>query len=224
MGALTLTAPEINQLVEGAARLGVVLPPDARERLRAFAALLNIWNRRFNLVSCASASQLVDRHLLDSLTVNPLLDGASTIVDLGSGAGFPGVPLSIIHPETVVALVEPRRRRANFLREVRRTLRLENLRVVDRRAEEGPSGREKFDAAVCRAVWSDGTLIAVAILWLRVGGTLLWMRGGTRQRSSMIAVKDSQEMRFVRRSTYRIGSHVERFIDVFRRVPRATSK
>ncbi|MGH7898752.1 MAG: 16S rRNA (guanine(527)-N(7))-methyltransferase RsmG, partial [Candidatus Binatia bacterium] len=89
-----------------------------------------------NLISAASRQEIVDRHLLDSLAVLPLLGSARALADFGSGAGFPGLPLAVVKPDTDVHLIESRRRRANFLRHTVRTLELRNAFVHEMRAEK----------------------------------------------------------------------------------------
>jgi 16S rRNA (guanine527-N7)-methyltransferase len=131
-----------------------------------------------NLISCHSARELVNRHLLDSLAVAQALpEDPALIVDLGSGAGLPGLPLAILRPDLRFALVEVRRRRCSFLREVRRNLDLANVEVLEQRAEHPPAKYvHAAAAAVSRAVWTDHSLIEIAGSWLSQDGTLLWMR------------------------------------------------
>lgn len=164
-------------LVSGAARHGVTLDRDTVGAFRQYAELLETWSARMNLIACASAAELVERHFLDALALVPILGPARRVVDLGSGAGLPGVPLAIVMPEVEVLLVESRRRRASFLREVRRTLGLRRLEIHEGRAEDAKPGA-LYDAAVCRAVWSDGVALDVAAAWLDPGGRFLWMRRG----------------------------------------------
>ena len=108
--------------------------PDCR-RLLDFLQLLERWAAKFNLISATSRREVVDRHLLDSLAVLALAGGAADIADLGSGAGFPGVPLAVASPASHVFLVEPRAHRANFLRQAVRALPLSNAEVFAARGD-----------------------------------------------------------------------------------------
>src|SRR5512147_1806232 len=175
--SLRLAEPDREHLKAGAAVLGIELDPAMVADLVRFSDVLDLWSARTNLVSCGSARELVERHLLDSLAVAPLLPEAGTIVDLGTGAGFPGLPLAIVRPRQRFVLVESRRRRVSFLHEVRRTLGMGNVEVVEGRAEEVPSQYEHgARGVVSRAVWSDESFLEIASRWLELNGRVFWMR------------------------------------------------
>jgi 16S rRNA (guanine527-N7)-methyltransferase len=213
---LHLADADRTRLREHAESLGVVLGPDSIERFAEYATLLETWADRTNLISCPHARELVDRHFLDSLILAEMVTHADIIVDLGSGAGFPGVPLAIAFPQKRVLLVEPRRRRASFLREVRRTI-VANAEVLARRAEI-TSGEPTAagDVVVSRAVWSDATILDAAAPWTRVGGALLWVRGVD---ATAPAAEHSGLLRWRRSKVYAIaGSHRGR-VEVFERDP-----
>jgi 16S rRNA (guanine527-N7)-methyltransferase len=208
---LRLSESDRERLIEGAAALGVALDATKVAKLGAFADLLGLWSGRMNLIACASSRELVERHLLDSLALESLLPEAGTLVDLGSGAGFPGVPLAVGSESRRTILVEPRRRRATFLREVRRALSLENVEVAEERAEAPSENRVGVgDAIVVRAVWSRSADLAVARGWLRPEGHLFWMRGD--QPSETVV----DGLIWERRTSYRIGSAPSRSIEIFR--------
>ncbi|PIE56687.1 MAG: 16S rRNA (guanine(527)-N(7))-methyltransferase RsmG [Desulfobulbus propionicus] len=127
---------DAEQLRQGARALGVELDGAAVDRLLVFTAELLKWNRRFNLVARGtSAGQLLDRHVLDSLALLPLLGGEDRLLDVGSGAGFPGLVLAAAQPEMETVLVEPRQKRTSFLSYVIRLLGLQRVRVVAGRLE-----------------------------------------------------------------------------------------
>jgi 16S rRNA (guanine527-N7)-methyltransferase len=139
--------------------------------------LLDRWRRSANLIACGTARELVARHLLDSLACVWPTHAARDVADLGSGAGFPGVPLAIVAPTRRTVLVEPRRRRASFLREVRRALELPAIDVIEARAEDFDSTVvAPADVVVSRAVWSRDEGFEAAVPWIRRGGVLIVMR------------------------------------------------
>ncbi|MEW6218807.1 MAG: 16S rRNA (guanine(527)-N(7))-methyltransferase RsmG [Thermodesulfobacteriota bacterium] len=126
-------------LTAGAQSLGVSLPPAALPLLTMYLAELKRWNRRVDLVAPAPDPVLLASHFLDSLTLVPVLRGLPeppSLLDLGSGAGFPGLVAKIAWPELAVLLVEPRRKRVSFLRHVIRTLDLAGCQVLEGRLQE----------------------------------------------------------------------------------------
>lgn len=174
---LRLTEADRRHLANGAALLGIELSESMLTMLSGFAEVLDVWSRKTNLLSCASSRELVERHFLDSLAIAPLLPKAGLLVDLGSGAGFPGLPLAIQRPDQPMLLVEARRKRVSFLREARRTLQLGNVEVHEGRAEDPrPEHRSRAMGVMTRAVWSGGELGTIAPLWLAQGGRVYWMR------------------------------------------------
>ena len=98
--------------------------------------LLTFWNRRLNLTAIRESELVVRRHFVDSLSIAPTLSGDGGILDVGSGAGFPGIPIKLALPGKSVHLVEPRRKRANFLRQIARELQLADVNVIERRMED----------------------------------------------------------------------------------------
>ena len=124
------------------------LAPDHIHKLEAHYELLSRWNRRLNLTSIASLDVAVERHYCESVFLaGHLPESSLTIVDIGSGGGFPGIPVAILRPDCPVTLVEAHQRKAVFLKEASRGL--PNVRVLPTRAEEMA---EVFDCAISRAV------------------------------------------------------------------------
>ncbi len=212
--SLRLKDPDRDHLRVGAAALGVALDTKAIGELARFADLLDVWGQKMNLLSCRSAHELLTRHFLDSLAVAAALPEDGRVVDLGTGAGLPGIPLAILRPEQQFVLVDARRRRVSFIQEVRRTLGLSNLEVWEGRAEEPPPElRSAARAVVSRAAFAEVSFLEVAQQWLESEGLILWMR-------TEPLVHDSGS--FVRRDTlrYRIGSDRLRCVEVLaRRAP-----
>ncbi|MBM4269201.1 MAG: 16S rRNA (guanine(527)-N(7))-methyltransferase RsmG [Deltaproteobacteria bacterium] len=164
-------------LREGASALGVALDAVALARLGLFLDELDRWRERVNLVSVRSRLEIVDRHVVDSLAAVPVLlaEGSGIrVADLGSGAGFPGVPIAIAAVGLRVTLVEPRRKRANFLRAVLRRLDRPGLGVVESRIEDlAPPRTAPFDAVTTRATFPVEELPGVAGPLVRTGGLVV---------------------------------------------------
>ena len=173
--------PSIKTLSEGAAAIGVRLGPAEMDRFAAYHREILLWNRRINLVSEHSAQEIVIRHFLDSLTPAPLLDRPDgALIDLGSGGGFPGIPLRIALPGLHLSLVESSRKKSSFLSHVVRTLGLDGVHVIRKRVEELTSGESlsgRFDMLISRAAFKLPDLIRTASFFLKPGGQLIAMKG-----------------------------------------------
>lgn len=169
-GPISELAP---RLCEGLRQLG--LDEALAPALLAYLALLQKWNGAYNLTAVRDPQQMLGLHLLDSLSIlADVPDGA--LIDIGSGAGLPGIPLAIVRPQLAVSLVEPVGKKARFLREVVRQLKLANVRVFDCRAEQvDEPGR--YDCLSARALGSLAQLIAFGGHLLKPDGRLLAMKG-----------------------------------------------
>ena len=137
------------QLRQGLSALGLDLSPEAQGRLLRYLALLSKWNRTYNLTAIREPSRLVSHHLLDSLAVLPHLDCRS-MVDVGTGAGLPGIPIALARPDWLVVLLDSNHKKGAFLRQAALELKLNNVRVVTNRAEAWWPA-EAFDVVVSRA-------------------------------------------------------------------------
>ena len=161
---------------------GVAAEAEQVEKLAAFHALLTGANARMNLTRVsADPAEAIDRNYLDSLSPLPHLAGAKTCVDVGSGAGFPGVPLAIAVPEARITLLDSLQKRVNWLKTV-----LPQLEVpadcVAARAEEYVAGhREQFDLVTSRAVARLNVLAELCLPYVRVGGRFLALKGAMAQ-------------------------------------------
>jgi len=147
----------------------ISIPAEKWARLEAYKSLLLLWGNRFALVSRRDLKEGLEKHFADSLLISPYVEGRH-ILDLGSGAGFPGIPLAIVLDEKRFTLIESRRKKWVFLREVRRELGLENLEVVNARWEDL---RYEADLALTRATGSTEELLDELPHLLKEGGYLL---------------------------------------------------
>jgi len=140
-----------------------------------YLALLERWNRTYNLTAVRDPAEMLTRHLLDSLAMAAHWT-ESEIADMGAGAGLPGVPLAILYPERHVVLIESNGKKARFLREAKRVLKLDAVEVVEQRAEAYVPLRPLV-AATARAVAPIAALGGWCHDWLVEGGRLLAMKG-----------------------------------------------
>lgn len=171
---MAATPPEGDPLAAALAALGA--PPEGAARLRRYAALLRRWNRAFNLVARGDEADLERRHLLDSLVAVPFLRGPR-VLDLGSGAGLPGIPLAVARPGLAFVLADRRARRTRFLEEAVAALGLDDVRVVTVDVRRWPEGRGAFGTVVARAVAPLPELAALARPLLAPGGRLVAIKG-----------------------------------------------
>jgi 16S rRNA (guanine527-N7)-methyltransferase len=160
-------------LSSGAAALGVALAPAACERLVDYVELLARWNATYNLTAVRDIDEMVTRHLLDSLAIARFVRGA-TLVDLGTGAGLPGIPLALLDESRAITLVDSNGKKIRFLREAVRVLGLRNVRVEQARAEQLQG---EFDCIVARAFAALADLVRVGGHLLAPGGVCLAMKG-----------------------------------------------
>lgn len=150
------------------------LSPAQEAELGRYIDELRRWGQRINLVGSTSPDAL-ERHMHESLRGAAALPEGARVVDLGSGAGFPGIPVAIARPDLDVTLVEIRERRFHFLRHVVRTLRIERCSVERTRIEDPPA--DPFDVALMRAVAPVARALPMARPWVRDEGEIwLWVR------------------------------------------------
>lgn len=151
------------------------LPDGAAAKFDAFDALLGAWNARMDLT--AVSDDALHRHYLDSLTALDLLPEGAQVIDVGSGAGFPGVPLELARPDLSMTLLDASRKRIDFLQHAIDTLPMDAT-AVHARAEDFPkTHRETFDVAVSRAVASLPVLLEWMLPLVRVGGQCILWKG-----------------------------------------------
>jgi 16S rRNA (guanine527-N7)-methyltransferase len=162
-------------LLDGARALGLELSEEQAGRLLAHLDLLDDWNTRMNLTAIRDRPSQLTKHILDSLSVQPFLRG-ERIADVGSGAGFPGIPLAIVDPARHFTLIESTGKKCRFLEHVRDALALPNLEVVQARAE-AYRPEVRFDTVLARAVGPVADLVRFAGALVVGGGRLLAMKG-----------------------------------------------
>lgn len=162
-------------LIAALAEMSLVASSDQIERWLDYLRLLGQWNQRFNLTAIRQPQAMLTRHLLDSLSMAAHWV-ESELADIGSGAGFPGIPLAILQPQRSVILLESNGKKASFLREVQRCLELQNVTVEQQRAEAYRPD-QPITLATARAVAPLRELGRCCRPWLAAGGRLLAMKG-----------------------------------------------
>jgi 16S rRNA (guanine527-N7)-methyltransferase len=163
------------QLAAGLIALDLELPSSNCDDLLGFVDLLMTWNRAYNLTGTSDPREILYRHILDSLSILPSLHG-KRVLDVGTGAGLPGVPLAICSPEREFHLLDSNGKKMRFLFAVKTRLRLENLVLIQSRAEDYRY-EQGFDTVLSRAVASLGDLVRLSAPLLAPKGRLLAMKG-----------------------------------------------
>ncbi len=164
------------RLAGGLAAMGIALDAPAQAKLAAYLRLIDKWNKVHNLTAVREPAQMVVLHLLDSLSVLPHVAGARTLLDVGSGAGLPGIPLAIARPDLAVTLLDSSHKKAAFLRQAKAELALANVEVACERVERWRPP-VSFDVVVSRAFAELADFVAQAGHLVAPGGALLAMKG-----------------------------------------------
>lgn len=143
------------------------------EKFEQYISLLLEWNEKFNLTAITDRDEIEEKHFIDSIELVKYFDVKNkTLIDIGSGAGFPGIPLAIVEPTLKITLLEATGKRVTFLKEVVSKLNLKNVEVIQGRAEELGT-REKYDIVTARAVKELNTLLEISFYLLKVNGTFI---------------------------------------------------
>ncbi len=153
------------------------------EQIQKFYTYMNLlieWNEKINLTAITKPEEIILKHFVDCLTISKYIGKNSTLIDVGTGAGFPGIPLKIYRSDLKITLMDSLNKRINFLNEVIKDLKLENIETIHARAEElgkNKKYREQFDIATSRAVANLSTLSEYLLPFIKVGGKCICMKG-----------------------------------------------
>lgn len=194
-------------LLEKASVLGVRFSVEQMEQFYKYMNLLIEWNEKMNLTAIIEPSEIILKHFIDSITILKDIKDGSTVVDVGTGAGFPGIPLSIMNSTLKITLVDSLNKRLIFLQEVIKELNLKNVELIHARAEEfgrNKKYREKFDIATSRAVANLATLSEYLLPLVKINGQAISMKAGNA----------SQEIEEAQKAIKTLGGHINR-IDEF---------
>ena len=209
----------MEKLSAGSQKLGYPLSPKQLEQFSVYYQELVIWNQRFNLTRITGYAEVQIKHFFDSLTVTLALKPSTAsnrppLLDVGTGAGFPGIPLKILLPHISLVLLEPTTKKTTFLRHLKEKLGLDNVEIVVGRAEEVAHldhYRERFDIVLSRAVASLPALVELTLPFCAIGGRFIAQKKGSVEQEISQATKAIRAMGGNLREVKRVA--LEEFTD-----------
>ena len=167
------------KIQENSKVLGFNFSVEQLEKFYKYMNLLIEWNEKMNLTAITEPNDIILKHFIDSITINKYIENTAKVVDVGTGAGFPGIPLSIIRTDLQITLVDSLNKRLIFLQEIKKELELKNIDIVHARVEEigqNKNYRETFDIATSRAVANLSTLSEYLVPLVKIKGKCVCMK------------------------------------------------
>lgn len=218
-----LSENQTQMLREGAEQFSLTLSEEAVSQFATFIEEIQRWSKIADLLSQTDSETLIRKHILDSLSLLPWIPSGSRVLDLGSGAGFPGLPLAIANPEINLTLIEARRKRANFLKESIRKLGLRNIKAYEGRVEDLSQENDlqaAFDVATTRSTWNISLFLNLASPFLRLNGVAMAMKGPKLQ-EELVEIRDKiKKIDFLHVDTksYTLAGNEKRNLALFTKV------
>lgn len=170
----------LDKLKNSAKNIGMELEKEKIEKFYTYMNLLLEWNKKVNLTAITEPNDIILKHFIDSLTIQKYINKNSKVIDIGTGAGFPGIPISIYRTDINIILVDALNKRIKFLDEVIEKNKLDNIKTIHERAEELAKNnqyREKLDIATSRAVAPLNVLLEYMLPFVTIGGYCICMKG-----------------------------------------------
>ena len=169
-------------LSQAAQQMNISLEEKQLQQFLRYKELLLEWNEKMNLTAITDEREIILKHFIDCISILSVYtpNAKATLIDVGTGAGFPGVPLKIAIPSLKVTLLDSLNKRINFLKELTENLELQNIQCIHSRAEEAGKNklyREKYDICVSRAVANLATLSEYCLPFVKVGGEFIALKG-----------------------------------------------
>lgn len=189
-----------NTLIDGAQKIGINLNKEQIKKFSQYLELLIQWNQKINLTSLKTPQEIIIKHFLDSISCIKVFDKyidieGISIIDVGTGAGFPGIPIKIVCPSINLSLLEARKKKTIFLEKIVEEMNFQRVEILNGRAEafgKCPDYREKYDIALSRAVALLSTLSEYCLPLIRVGGLFVAQKGRSYKEEIDKALKTVQ--------------------------------
>lgn len=170
----------IDDLINKAKQISVEITEKEANMFYEYDKLLLDWNEKINLTAITDEREIILKHFIDSLTINRYIENAENVMDIGTGAGFPGVPLKIVNENKRFILVDALNKRVNFLEEIKKVLNLKNLDLIHSRSEDLAKNlmyRENIDVVTSRAVANLRVLVEYMLPFIKLNGLCICMKG-----------------------------------------------
>jgi 16S rRNA (guanine527-N7)-methyltransferase len=183
--SLYLLREDENILIDGGQKMGINLHKEQVKKFSQYLELLIQWNQKINLTSLKTPQEVIIKHFLDSIScmkvINKYIDKEGiNVIDVGAGAGFPGLPIKIIYPSIKLSLLEARKKKTMFLEKATAEMNFQQVKILNGRAEtfgKGKDHREKYDIAISRAVARLNVLSEYCLPLVKVGGLFIAQKG-----------------------------------------------
>lgn len=186
-----------SKLKESAKKIGVSLDDNMLDKFYKYKNMVLEWNKKINLTAITDDLEFIIKHFVDSLTINKYIEPGKTIIDIGTGAGFPGIPIKILNKGNKVVLFDSLNKRIRVLEDIVEEINLENVDLIHGRAEETFKNikyREQYDIAVSRAVANLNILVELMLPAVKVGGKCICMKGNNIENEIREAKKAIEEL------------------------------
>lgn len=196
-----------NLLVSGIRLPDILLQPHHAEQFAAYALELIRWNQKINLTAITDPEEVAIKHFADCLFPARIIPDGSKLIDIGSGAGFPGIVLKIIKPSLKITLIEASHKKVSFQKHIIRLLNLKDIEAYHIRAEDAaknPNFSALFDAVICRAFSSADIFVSTALPFLNKSGRIIAMMGKFSEKEMQL-VKDSE-------LSYNLSARIEKYV------------
>ena len=194
-----------DEFIQETKRLGIEIDKEKEDKLQKFYKLLIEWNQKINLTRITDEQEVYEKHFYDSLTLSKVvsLEEEKTLLDIGTGAGFPGIVLKICYPNLKITLIDSLLKRVNYLNEIIKELDLKEIEAIHTRAEFYKQENKKFDIVTSRAVAKLPKLLNYALPFLKKEGIFVAMKASVEEE-----IKESQNI--LQKKKYKI-SKIETF-------------
>ncbi len=208
--------------------INVCISEEKLEKFYEYKEMLKEWNEKINLTAIIEDKEIILKHFIDSLMINKYIGKNVSLIDIGTGAGFPGIPIKIVNEDINLTLMDSLNKRLIFLDEVCKKIELKNVNIVHGRAEDFGKDkryREKFDVATARAVANMNVLLEYCLPFVKVGGIFICMKG-----NNIEEIKETEKALEVLggriekiENVYLPGTDIERNIIIVKKI-KSTSK